>query len=84
MGHCLGRAAAGLAAAAQQLADRLKSPPAASAPAQGADTESKLQQGRVDAALLAVLLARSLVEWEDAQQAAAAAAGTTPAQLFAR
>jgi hypothetical protein len=34
--------------------------------------------------LLAVLVARSLVVLADAMEAAAAAAGSTPAQLFAR
>jgi hypothetical protein len=43
-----------------------------------------LQQSRASAALLAVLLARSLVVLADALEAAAAAAGMTPAQLFAR
>jgi hypothetical protein len=42
-----------------------------------------LQQSRASAALL-VLLARSLVVLADAMEAAAAAAGMTPAQLFAR
>jgi hypothetical protein len=42
------------------------------------------QQSMASAALLAVLLARSLVVLADAMEAAAAAAGMTPAQLFAR
>jgi hypothetical protein len=42
------------------------------------------QQCRASAALLAVLVARSLVVLADALEAAAAAAGMTPAQLYAR
>jgi pyrroline-5-carboxylate reductase len=42
------------------------------------------EQQQASAALLAVLLAKSLVVLTDAMDAAAAAAGMTPAQLYAR
>jgi hypothetical protein len=42
------------------------------------------EQQRASAALLAVLLARSLVVSTDALDAAAEAAGMSPAQLYAR
>jgi hypothetical protein len=45
---------------------------------------ASVQQCRASAALLVVLLARSLVVLADAMEAAAAAAGMTPAQLLAR
>jgi hypothetical protein len=43
-----------------------------------------LQQCKTSIMLLTVLVGRSLVVLADAMEAAAAAAGTTPAQLFAR
>jgi hypothetical protein len=49
----------------------------------GSSTGS-IQQSMQSIALLTVLLARSLVVLSNAQEAAAAAADTTPAQLFAR
>jgi hypothetical protein len=42
------------------------------------------EQHQAGAAVLGMLLARSLVVLADAQQQAAEAAGTSPAQLFAR
>jgi hypothetical protein len=48
------------------------------------DGDSSSSQSRASAALLAVLLARSAVLLADAMDAAAAAAGITPAQLSAR
>jgi hypothetical protein len=53
---------------------------------QTARRDSRLagEQQRASAALLAVLLARSLVVLTDAMDAAAAAAGMSPAQLYAR
>jgi hypothetical protein len=50
---------------------------------QSTDSSSS-SQSRASAVLLAVLLARSAVVLADAMEAAAAAAGITPAELFAR
>ncbi|WIA32007.1 hypothetical protein OEZ86_002860 [Tetradesmus obliquus] len=77
MEGCLGKLADSLAAASAS---------AAAAAAAGRDAGRLLsqQQSRASAALLAVLLARSLVMLADAQEAAAGAAGSTSAQLFAR
>uniref|UniRef100_A0A383WBX8 phytol kinase n=1 Tax=Tetradesmus obliquus TaxID=3088 RepID=A0A383WBX8_TETOB len=74
MQSCLGTLAGSLAAAAAATA------------AAGGDGGSMFsqQQHRASAALLAVLLGRSLVTMADAQEAAAAGAGSTTAQLFAR
>jgi hypothetical protein len=49
-----------------------------------ADSSSSSSQGKSSAVLLAVLLARSVVVLADAMDAAAATAGITPAQLYAR
>jgi hypothetical protein len=46
--------------------------------------QQQQRQQHASAALLAVLLARSLVVLTDAMDAAAEAAGMTPAQLYAR
>jgi hypothetical protein len=51
---------------------------------QGDCSSSSSSQSQASAALLAVLLARSAVVLADAMDTAAAAAGITPAQLFAR
>jgi hypothetical protein len=69
-----------------KLADSLAATAAACASSggDGGGSTAKQHQVRAGAALLAVLLARSLVMLADAQEAAAVAAGSSTAQLFAR
>jgi hypothetical protein len=50
----------------------------------GSSSAAEQQQVKASVALMAVLLARALVQLDDAHHAAAVAAGTTPAQLYAR